>query len=847
MEEKEVDYWSKKEEEVLAGLETSRNGLTHEEAEARLKKYGYNALKKKSKTLRIFLKQFKNPLIWILIVTTIISIAFGQLLNSIIILVMILFVSLISFFQEYRSEKTVEDLNKRISHTALVVRDAEKQEVDVKDLVPGDMVVLNLGDIVPADLRIIESKNLEINEAILTGESVPVEKRSQALKLKNPNIRDIGNYAFAGTTIASGEALGVVIATAENTQMGSISKQVSEERPETSFQKGIKNFSNMLVQIILILTVLIFAVNTLLRHDILSSLLFALAVAIGMTPELLPMVLTVGLSKGAKKMAKNDVIVKRLIAIEDFGNMDILCTDKTGTLTEGNILLHDHFDAENKTNDQVLVYGMVCNSAIVHNKKIIGNPMDAALWQHSSEKHKEEVKLYKKIDELPFDYDRKMMSVIAEYQKKNILITKGALRSVLKKCSRISINGRITNMPYYRKRLEKKFTELSNQGLRVIAVAYKETNPQAGYRISDENNLIFLGFITFIDPPKKTVKNALEKLEALDIKLKIFTGDNEIVTQHIAQEVGIPSEKIVLAEDIDKMDDYDLGKVVEKSNIFCRLTPKHKLRIIKALKENGHDVGYIGDGVNDVSALHEADVGISVNTAVDVAKDASDIIMLKKSLESLAAGVEEGRKIFGNTMKYIMIGTSSNFGNMLSVAIASAFLPFLPMLPVQILFMNLCYDVSQTAIPTDNVDPEYLKKPKVFDINSIKRFMLFFGPISTLWDIATFLILIFIFKAAPGMFRTGWFMESMATQLLIVFAIRTRKVPFWKSKPAKGVLFASILTALAALIIPFTILGHVFQFTAVPYLFFVLLAAMLIAYFALVELQKKWFFSRWEV
>jgi len=849
------DFYSKNEYEVLNMLESSKEGLSDEEAHTRINRYGKNIIAKKKFTgLVIFLRQFKSPLIWILVATAIVSIFLGQITSSVIILLMILLGSLLSFYNEFKSEKIVADLNKKIQHKAIVMRNGRKTEVYSSELVLGDIVYLNIGSIVPADLRLIEAKNLSINESVLTGESESVRKKSSEIKARVSKLSDFLNYAFMGSVISSGEGTGVVIKTGTDTQFGRISKESVNEKPMTEFQKGLNSFGGLLVRIIVILTIGIFLINSFLKHDWLNSLLFALAIAVGLTPELLPAILSVSLSKGAKQMSKKDVIVKRLISIEDFGNMDVLCTDKTGTLTEGNISLIEHIDLNNNSNDKVLQYGLVCNSTTVHGKKLIGNPIDNAIWKHSGEKFNEELKNYEKIDEIPFDYDRKRMSVIARFGKKNLMITKGAPQNVLKLCKRAYINGRESSIGFHSRKIEERFKELANDGFRVIAVAYKEVLTKKNYGVKDEGGLVFFGFITFLDPPKKSFKENIEKLEALNIKFKILTGDNEIITKKIAEEVDIPLGRIVLAEEIDKMDDNLLCKVVEEANAFCRLTPYQKLRIIQALKKNGHDVGYMGDGVNDVPALHEADVAISVNDAVDVAKDASDIILMKKSINSLIDGVMEGRKVFNNTTKYILMGTSSNFGNMFSAAVASIFLPFLPMLPMQILLVNVLYDFSQITISSDNVDIESLKKPKRMKIEYIKKYMLIFGPISSVYDFLTYFVMLFVFKAGQALFRTGWFIESMMTEILVIFVIRTKRTPFYKSKPGKWLVLSSIVIIAITLIIPFTpILSGtdanpgILGFARPPIFYFLILIIMVGTYLGIVELVKNWFFKKYEI
>jgi len=842
------EYWLVKSEVVLNSLDTSKEGLSQEEVKKRQKEFGLNVIKrKKSAILMIFLRQFKSPLIWILIAVSIISIFFGELINAIIIFSMILLSSLLSFFNEYRSEHILEDLNKKIAHKAMVMREGEKQVVSVSEIVPGDIVFFSNGSVVPADIRLVEVNSLEVNEAVLTGESLPVRKISGVLIGKQVNVQNMKNYLFAGTIVVNGEGLGVVVKTGDKTEFGRIAQEALSERPETEFQKGIKDFGGLLLKTILVLVIAIFFINALVKHNILDSLLFALAIAIGLTPELLPVVITVSLSKGAHLMGKKEVVVKRLIAIEDLGNMDVLCTDKTGTLTEGTISLYRHVDGDNKTSEEVLLYGLVCNSAVVQGKKYFGNPIDVALWRHANEHLKEKVNSFKIIEDIPFDYERKMMSIVVKKDKKTLLITKGAPQEMLDICKKVNINGREAAISHYSDDLKGKFAEAAKEGIRVIAVAYKEIDDTKKISVKDEKNLVFLGFITFIDPPKKSVKEAVDLLEAMSVKLKILTGDNELVTKKIASEVDISIKKILLADEIDRLSDQELKKAVEETDAFCRLTPEHKKRIVKALQSNGHDVGFMGDGVNDIPALAEADVAISVNDAVDVAKDVSDIVLLRKNLKVLAEGAAEGRRIFGNTMKYILMGTSSNFGNMFSAAGGSIFLPFLPMLPIQILLANFLYDISETTIPFDNVDEEYLKKPKRINIKAIRKYMLFFGPISSLYDFLMFFVMIVVFNASMAMFQTGWFIESLMTQILVVFVIRTRKVPFFLSKPGIWLIISTILTVLAVLILPYTKLGELFGFTILPWKFFGILLLMVITYLILVELGKAWFFKRNEI
>jgi Mg2+-importing ATPase len=841
------EYWQFSEKKVIAYLDSSENGLSQEQASDRLKKYGYNELEDRHIRWPIlFLRQLRSPLVWILLVASFAAFFLGETVNAVIIWAMILLSTLLGFFNEYRAEKIVADLNKKVALRVFVLRAGSKQEVNVRDIVPGDIVLLSTGSIVPADLRIIEEKSLEIDEAMLTGESMAVRKEIAALKISKPVIQDLKNYAFSGTMVANGYGKGVVIATGGNTEFGKISKNLEKGHPETMFQKGVKRFGNLLIRVTIVLTIFIFLINGLLKHNWLDSLLFALAVAIGLTPELLPAIVSINLSKGAHAMSKKEVIVKRLISIEDIGNMDVLCTDKTGTLTEGNIALVEHYDASKNISKDVLLYSLLCNSVFM-GSYASGNPIDIAIAEKAKQNHPEEykeAKKYEKVFEIPFDYSKQHMAVVVRRNSKDMLIVKGSPESVLKRCSKARVGSKIEHINRHSKKAIKEFEELSREGYRVVAVAYKNIPNREKYFEKDETGLILAGFLTFFDAPKHTAKPALAKLKELNVDLKVLTGDNELVTKKICDELGIDCKKIVIGKELNRLNDEQMKKLVETTSVFARITPEQKLRIVQALRLNGHVVGFMGDGVNDVPAIYEADVGISVDSAVDVAKDAAGIVLLRKSLRTIADGITEGRKIFSNTMKYILMGTSSNFGNMFSVAGASLFLPFLPMLPVQILLTNLIYDVSQMTIPSDNVDENYLKKPRKWDVGFIKKYMLFFGPISSIYDFLTYAVMLFIFHAGASLFQTGWFIESLATEILVVFVIRTNIVPFFKSRPSKLLAFGCLGCVALGVILPFTFIGSLFGFVAPPLLFFGILILMVATYLMLVEYGKQYFFAK---
>ena len=659
-----------------------------------------------------------------------------------------------------------------------------------------------------------------------------------------------------GTVVVHGSGQGVVFSTGKNTELGAISKSLARSHPETEFQRGIKKYGTMLMTLTAALAVGIFSLNAVVGHPLVDSLLFSLAVAVGLVPELMPAIVTISLAQGAARMAKVQVVVKRLVSIEDFGNMDILCTDKTGTLTEGKIILHDCQSLGEAADGRLLTYSLLCNSAVV-GETTVGNPIDSAIWEHAIQKNAQEtVGSYTKIDEIPFDYQRRIMSTVVKKDDTYILISKGAPESIFSKCEKAEIGGRTEPIRAVQKAIDSKFLNLSHLGYRILAVAYRRVEAKASYTVEDEKELILLGFLIFTDPPKHDAHQAMIKLKDMGVSVKILTGDNELVARTICEELKVPVEKVVSGSDLMQMSLNEIKAVVEETTIFARITPEQKLDIIKALKANGHVVGFMGDGVNDAPALYEADVGISVDTAVDVAKEAADIVLLKKDLLVLASGIIEGRKIFGNTIKYILMGTSSNFGNMFSAAAASIFLPFLPMLPMQILFMNLLYDVANMTLPTDNVDEEYIKKPKRWDISFVRKYTLFFGPFSSLYDFLTYGIMLFIFIApmnlnladpqqlatAAGLFQSGWFVESFWTEVLVMFVIRTRRIPFLTSRPGKWLTLLTLSCVAFGTILPFTLLGGYLGFTALPPNYWVLLILMVATYLLLVDAGKVFFY-----
>jgi Mg2+-importing ATPase len=653
------------------------------------------------------------------------------------------------------------------------------------------------------------------------------------------------NYLFMGTVIAYGSGKGVVLCTGRNTEFGSISRSLIQSHPETEFQKGVKSYGTMLLTLTMALTIGIFGVNAALGHPIIDSLLFSLAVAVGLVPELMPAIVTISLSQGARRMAKVKTVVKRLVSIEDFGNMNILCADKTGTMTEGQIVLKEYCWLSDEKDPRILSYSLLCNAAVV-GERITGNPMDVAIWEYAKENGiQDAIESYVQVDEIPFDYQRRIMSTVVNKEQKLTLISKGAPESIVEKCKQVE--GRTESLDSILESINNKMTDLASAGYRTLAVAYRTVDKKDSYSVEDESNLTLLGFLIFTDPPKKDAHEAIAKLREMGVNVKILTGDNELVAAKICKDIKVPVKKVIRGSELSQMSSVEIRKAVEEADIFARVTPEQKLDIMKALRENGHVVGFLGDGVNDAPALYEADVGISVDSAVDVSKDAADIVLLEKDLLVLANGIEEGRKIFGNTTKYILMGTSSNFGNMFSAAAASIFLPFLPMLPMQILFMNLLYDIANMTLPTDNVDEEFTKWPQRWDIGFIRKFTLFFGPFSSLYDFLTFGIMLFVFNASTleraALFQTGWFVESFWTEVLIMFVIRTRRIPFVTSRPGKWLTVLTLSCVAFGTILPFTIFGSFMGFTPLPTEYWILLILMVATYLFLVDAGKVFYYK----
>ncbi len=837
------DAWSAPAEAVLERLATTQDGISEDEADRRQSVFGLNELapKKRLNLASKFLSYFFNPLIALLLIVGAVSYIMGNLISAGIIFAMVLVSVCITFYQEYTANDSADKLRKMIRNTATVIREEGQREIPLKFLVPGDIVRLSAGDMVPADCRILIAKDFFINQASLTGESLPVEKCASPCHEK-ACITEKTDMVFFGSSVVSGSAEVVVAKTGVETQFGELSLRLSRAAPETAFDRGIREYSMLMVKFVVVLVLLIFFINAVLRSDIVQALLFALAVAVGLTPEMLPAMVTANLSKGANSMAKRGVIVKRLPAIQNLGAMDVLCTDKTGTLTEDRIKLVRHVNAEGKEDEQVLQFAYL-NS---YYQTGLRNPLDVAVLVHDAVGGAAKVDEYKKVDEIPFDFARRRMSVVVCGKRGNIMLTKGAPESVLPLCTHIKIGGKAARFGKgHPERLKAIYDRLSSGGFRVLALASKSLpRENVAYGVRDEKGLTFDGFLAFLDPPKKTAKQSLFKLMKRGIEIKILSGDNELVNQKIAGDVGLNVKGTILGRDVDNASDESLQVLVEENTIFARVSPIQKERIILALQRNKHVVGFLGDGINDSLALKTSDIGISVDSAVDVAKESADIILLRKSLHVLYEGVDQGRKTFANIMKYLKMGSSSNFGNMFSVVGGSIFLPFLPMAPLQLILNNFLYDMSQLTIPADNVDQEELMKPAKWNIDSIKNFMVWIGPVSSIFDYITFGVLLFIIHAPQQVFHAGWFIESIMTQTLVIHVIRTNKIPFLESRPNKFLILSSIAIVSIALLVILTPIHTYFGFEDLPAEYFPMLAVIVVAYLCLTQLVKMQLYKR---
>jgi Mg2+-importing ATPase len=838
---KYLEYSSSTIESLFQRFNTSINGLSDEIVEEKTEEFGLNepARKKKRNILLQILLKFTNPLVIVLLIIATSSLFLNNKIGAYLIYLMALSSVILTFIQEYRANREAEKLIEMVSSTAAVSRNNKIEEIKIKYLVPGDIVHLSAGDMIPADLRIISCKDLFINQASLTGESFPGEKFAGLFDSQSNSITELGNIAFMGTSVVSGIATALVLETGTRTQFGELSQKVVRTHVETGFDKGIKKYTWLMLRFMIVLALIIFTINAILKKNVAEALLFALAVSIGIAPEMLPILVAINLAKGTITMSKKRVIVKRLNSIQNFGAMNILCTDKTGTLTMDKVVLERHCDIKGEEDEDVLKFTYL-NSFYQTGLK---NLLDRAILDH--EEIEEEIKKYKKIDEIPFDFSRKIMSVIVERDNKHILISKGRPEAIFDRCKEYELDGKIMEI---NKRilpdLKKQVISLNTEGFRIVALAYKNIDDiKSVYSRDDETDLILKGYVAFLDPPKPGVKETIEILNKLGIELKILTGDNTFVTKKICSYVGLNIKGTVTGDNIEDLSDKELCVVAKENTIFTRLTPIQKERIIQALQADKNIVGFLGDGINDAPALKAADVGISVENSADIAKETADIILLEKSLLVLRDGVIEGRKVFGNIIKYIKMGSSSNFGNMISPTIGSIFLPFLPMLPIQILLNNFLYDLSQIGIPTDNIDSEYISEPKPWNINLIKKFMLVFGPVSSVFDLITFGTLILL-HASQSTFHTTWFLESLTTQTLVIYIIRTGKIPFIQSRPSRILVLTSIMILGIGYAVTYSPLGKHFGFVQLPLSYIGIILLIVIAYLFTVQLVKKLFIKK---
>lgn len=822
---------------VLERLGSAAAGLTGADAARRLEAVGPNAVRTHAvRPWAILGRQLRSPLLGLLVGTAAVSFFVGERSDAVIIGVILAVSVGLGFANEYRAARAAHDLHSRLRSHASVTRDGTWREIDVTELVPGDVVRLQMGEIVPADARLLATTGLTCGESVLTGEALPVDKDPRPVAA-GVELSRRSSCVFMGTVVHSGGADAVVVATGSSTEFGRIAVGLGEREPETEFQRGLRHFSGLLVRVAAVLSAFILVANLLLARPLIDALLFSLAIAVGITPQLLPAIVTTSLALGSRRMAEARVLVKRLVCIEDLGDVEVLLTDKTGTLTEGSIAFRRSTALDGTSDTDVMVLGLVCNEAVVGPAGggevptvAGGNPLDVALWQ-APEPPVARVAAYRRLATVPFDHERRRASVLVDDPAgRRRIVTKGAPEGILAACRTVPPGATETLQAEFR------------SGSRVVAVATREAPGATAITADDERDLDLAGFLVFLDPPKADARESLARLADLGIRVKVVTGDNPEVARTVCEQLGLAVEGVLTGADVDRIDDASLPDAVGETTIFARVSPEQKARIIRATRAGGRDVAFLGDGVNDAVALHAADVGISVDTGTDVAKDAADIILLEKDLGVLADGVVEGRRTFANTIKYVLMGTSSNFGNMFSAAAASAFLSFLPMLPSQILLNNLLYDASEIAIPTDHVDEEMLRRPSHWDVGMIRRFMMFFGPISSLFDFLTFAVMLGGFHASASLFRSGWFVESLATQTLVIFVIRTRRVPFFRSRASRAVTVSSLAAVTVGALLPMSPFAHTLGFVALPLRFFGILVLMVLAYLVLVEIGKRYFF-----
>ena len=839
-------YWSMSCSDVLGQLDSSDRGLSNTQVNERLFRYGSNEIsKRKARTgLFIFLSQFKNPLVIILVGASIIAAFLGELTDATIIIVIVAINGLLGFFQEYRSEKAVERLGKYIKFTAKVIREREKQHVDTKKLVPGDIVLLETGDVVPSDMRLLKVDELSIDESSLTGESYPVRKTFSEISIENPPIHEIKNIAFMGTYVKGGEGTGVIIATGKDTYLGKTAQLLKRIKRESEFQKSMTKFGYTLIKIVLVSVALIFLINALLARDLVSTILFSVALAIGMVPEALPIVITIALSSGALMLAKKGVIVKRLVSVEDLGNVDTICTDKTGTITENKLTLEKYGDVNGNPEDKIISYSLLCNS--IRKKTDTGNPLDMAIWNYAKQNF--DTRTLEKcsiIKEMPFDSTRKKMSVVMKTDEKLLLISKGAPESILDISTRIWQNSEVSLLKD-KESAKKLYEEYGNKGYRVIAVAYKEVEEKESYSKDDEFELILLGYIAFTDPPKKTAKQAIKLSRKLGIEVKILTGDGPYASKEIARQVGlkVQDDEIMLGQEVEKLTDEALQEEVKSTVIFSRVTPEQKYRVVKALRKSGRVTACLGDGVNDAPALKEADVGIAVDQGSDIAKDAADIVLLKKGLKVIVDGIREGRRTFSNIVKYVIYTISGNFGDLYTIGAASAVLHFLPMLPSQLILANFLTDTPVVAVSTDNVESEVLVRPRRWDISHIFKFGGLLGLVSAAFDVLLIFILFFVFGVGDILFRTAFFIEIVLSEVLVLFMIRTDKFFLKSTPPSKKLVLASVIALFITFALIYLPIASFFELTSLPLLLLGVIMLITVGYVIVTEIVKLAYFRK---
>ncbi|RAZ91102.1 magnesium-translocating P-type ATPase [Mesorhizobium hawassense] len=832
-------YWSLETDQLIERLETSSSGLLSVDAAIRLGKFGRNALALRSNgsAFTVFIRQFRSPLVLILVFAAAISIFVGEGHEAAIIGVIVLASCVLSFTQEYGASRAMEALRQRISRKATVLRDSFERSVDVETIVPGDVVCLSAGNLIPIDGVILESRDFNVSESVLTGETFPVVK-SAGRSAPHAGIAQRTNAVFTGTSVRSGTAKVLAVATGAQSEFASIAEALERRIPETEFARGIRKFGYLMTEIMLVIVILVFFANVMLERPLIESLLFSLALAVGLTPELLPAIISVTLARGARTMAASGVIVRRLDAIENLGSMDLLCTDKTGTLTEGVIHLDGSFDVEGNASKEVLLWARL-NATLQTGLK---NPLDQAIADARS--GQEGLSDFTKIDEIPYDFIRKRLSVaVQQGGRQQILITKGAVQNVLEVCAFVQDQHGLQPLgSTERQTIDEKFRRWSAQGYRVLGLAIRRFEDKKGFSREDETAMAFAGFLLFLDPPKEGVRKTLSALADRGIGVKVISGDNRYVAAHLAEAVGLRSDRIMTGEDLSKLTKNGLLAGVRKTDLFVEIDPNQKERIVEALRRSGHVVGYLGDGINDAPALHEADIGISVDTAVDVAREAADIILLKRDLGVLVHGVDDGRKTFANTMKYISITTSANFGNMISMAAASLYLPFLPLLAKQILLNNFLSDIPALAIAGDNVDADQVRKPRHWDIHFVRRFMVSFGLVSSLFDFATFAFLLLVVRAASATFQTAWFVESVLTELAIVLVVRTQR-RLWRSRPSRLLVALALSIGVVTIAIPFAPFAGWFGFVPLSVPVLAGLLAITTLYIVVSEVTKTWLFE----